>query len=214
MRRGILVLALGVGGFAVGSMSQGAGLNWLRDYLRGAPPLGDLDLSGLIGGGGPSAVIIPPAIPEMPIEPLGREPSLPAAHREVGWAHEPASATRDSTSNAATRPNPGSGLGSTNEQARDERWERIRHRMKSLGVAKYWIEGNPDGKTCFRCVISGGSEGQELAFESTGRNELDAAESALRRVGIWKATKDRQPTPAGEISRNKAASLSRLRTDS
>jgi hypothetical protein len=86
--------------------------------------------------------------------------------------------------------------------------------MKSLGVAKYWIEGTPDGKACFRCVIPRGGEGQDLAFESTGRNELDAAESALRRVGIWKATNDMHPTPTGEISRNKAASLSRLRTDS
>jgi hypothetical protein len=68
-------------------------------------------------------------------------------------------------------------------------WPSLRARMKTLGVTKFWVEGSPTGAVTFRCVVplevAGASTRQ---FEAEGDDEFQAADSALRRVAVWKAT--------------------------
>lgn len=68
-------------------------------------------------------------------------------------------------------------------------WSGLRKRMASLGVARYWIEGEPGGPCRFRCVIpTAGGQAVGQHFEAEGDDDLHAAEAALRRVALWKAT--------------------------
>ena len=61
--------------------------------------------------------------------------------------------------------------------------------MKALGVTKYWVEGTPGGAVTFRCVVrSAGPDSADRQFEAEADDESQAAESALRRVAVWKAT--------------------------
>jgi hypothetical protein len=61
--------------------------------------------------------------------------------------------------------------------------------MQSLGVGKYWIEGEPDGSVLFRCVIPvAGRRAVGQQFEGEGADPASAAKVALRRVALWKAT--------------------------
>ena len=67
-------------------------------------------------------------------------------------------------------------------------WPSLRARMKTLGVTKFWVEGSPSGAVTFRCLVplevAGTSTRQ---FEAEGDDEFQAADSALRRVAVWKA---------------------------
>lgn len=68
-------------------------------------------------------------------------------------------------------------------------WPALRRRMAELGVSRYWVEGEPGGACRFRCVIPVAGEravGQQ--FEAEGDDVLRAAEAALKRVALWKAT--------------------------
>ena len=68
-------------------------------------------------------------------------------------------------------------------------WDGLRRRMKALGVARYWCEGEPGGPARFRCVIpTAGGRAVSQHFEAEGDDDLQAAEAALRRVALWKAT--------------------------
>jgi len=65
----------------------------------------------------------------------------------------------------------------------------LRRRMKTLGVTRYWVEGEPGGPSRFRCVIpTAGGRAVGQHFEAEGDDDLQAAEAALRRVALWKAT--------------------------
>jgi hypothetical protein len=68
-------------------------------------------------------------------------------------------------------------------------WAGLRKRMKALGVARYTIEGETDGRVRFSCVIPvDGLKAVGHHFEAEGEDEYQAAEAALRRVTLWKAT--------------------------
>ena len=72
-------------------------------------------------------------------------------------------------------------------------WSGLRRRMKDLGVSRYWVEGEPGGPSRFRCLIpsaAGRAVGQH--FEAEGDDDLGAAEAALRRIALWRAT---EPQP-------------------
>jgi hypothetical protein len=61
--------------------------------------------------------------------------------------------------------------------------------MKELGITRYWLEGEPDGLVQFRCVIPlAGQRAVGQQFEAEGADELQAADAALRRVALWRAT--------------------------
>ncbi|SIO39739.1 hypothetical protein SAMN05444166_4362 [Singulisphaera sp. GP187] len=73
-------------------------------------------------------------------------------------------------------------------------WAEIRRRMAALGVSRYGIEGEPNGKVRFHCVIPlAGRRAVAQQFEAEGDDELQAAEVALRRVALWRATENPGP---------------------
>jgi hypothetical protein len=61
--------------------------------------------------------------------------------------------------------------------------------MRDLGVRFYWVEGEPDGPVRFRCVIPvAGKAAVAQHFEAEADDVFQAAETALRRVALWRAT--------------------------
>jgi hypothetical protein len=75
--------------------------------------------------------------------------------------------------------------------------------MRELGVARYGIEGEPGGRVQFYCLIPlAGRRAVGQQFEAEGDDEIEAAQTALRRVALWRATAPpaapppHTPTPA------------------
>ena len=61
--------------------------------------------------------------------------------------------------------------------------------MKDLGVVRFTIEGETQGRVKFRCVIPvEGLKAVGHLFEAEGDDEIQAAEAALKRITLWKAT--------------------------
>jgi hypothetical protein len=68
-------------------------------------------------------------------------------------------------------------------------WSDLRKRMKQVGVSRYWIEAEPAGSVRFRCIIPlAGTRAVAQQFEAEGEDEFQAADAALRRVALWRAT--------------------------
>jgi hypothetical protein len=68
-------------------------------------------------------------------------------------------------------------------------WAELRRRMKDLGVARYTLEGETDGRVRFRCVIPvAGLKAVSHQFEAEGDDEPQAIDAALKRIALWKAT--------------------------
>ena len=68
-------------------------------------------------------------------------------------------------------------------------WTEIRRRLKDLGVTRYRIESETEGRVRFSCVIPvEGLRAVSHHFEAEGDDEPQAAEAVLRRVALWRAT--------------------------
>jgi hypothetical protein len=66
--------------------------------------------------------------------------------------------------------------------------------MRALGVARYGIEGEPGGKVRFHCLIPlAGRRAVGQQFEAEGNDEIQAAQAALKRVALWRATEGEPP---------------------
>jgi hypothetical protein len=77
-------------------------------------------------------------------------------------------------------------------------WGAIRRKMHALGVTRYGIEGEPEGRVRFHCVIPlAGRHAVSQQFEGEGNDEIEAAQTALRRVALWRAT---EPPPAQALA--------------
>jgi hypothetical protein len=75
-------------------------------------------------------------------------------------------------------------------------WAEIRKRMQALGIARYSMEAEIDGRVRFSCVIPvDGLRAVGHQFEAEGDDEYQAAEVALRRVALWQAT-ELSPPPS------------------
>ena len=73
-------------------------------------------------------------------------------------------------------------------------WGTIRRKLHALGVARYGIEGEPNGRVRFHCVIPlAGRRAVGQQFEAEGADEIEAAQTALRRVALWRATEAPNP---------------------
>jgi hypothetical protein len=145
----------------------------------------------------------PPPPSPAPTAPLssgaGSDPAPPA---DNGWGDAPGSApatavvpgrsptakvdtavTQAILASPAGGPNPAVALGT---------WAAVRRRLRDLGVSRYWVEGEPNGPARFRCVIPlAGQRAVGQQFEGEGDDDLQAAEAALRRVALWRATQAR-----------------------
>lgn len=99
-------------------------------------------------------------------------------------------ASVDAGASAASTSEPASAPGS--RPVSD--WTEIRRKMAALGVSRYGIEGEPNGRVRFHCVIPlAGRRAVAQQFEAEGDDEFQAAEVALRRVALWRATENPGP---------------------
>ena len=122
----------------------------------------------------------PGSAPAAAVPPRGFEPSRPvSAPAEAGTISAP-------SPEPAPAPVPASAPG----------WAEIRRKMSALGVSRYRIEGEPGGRVRFSCIIRlAGRRAVAQHFEAEGDDELQAAETALRRVDLWRATENPGPAP-------------------
>jgi hypothetical protein len=73
-------------------------------------------------------------------------------------------------------------------------WAELRRKMSALGVSRYGIEGEPGGRVRFHCLIPlAGQRAVAQQFEADGDDEWQAAETALRRIALWRATEKAGP---------------------
>jgi hypothetical protein len=122
----------------------------------------------------------PPLLPESPSTPASAlaplpqpAPPEPATLPPLDRVTRLASLERPEPASASTSPD----------------WASLRKKMKALGVVRYTLEGEADGHVRFSCVIP--VEGLKAVghhFEAEADDEYHAAEAALKRVALWKAT--------------------------
>ncbi len=126
------------------------------------------------------------------------ETPAPAAPTPEGWADAPgteapavAVVPPPGRDDRAVRPailGPADGPGQGDEGGA-EGWAALRRRMAELGVSRYWIEGEPGGPARFRCLVPlAGGRAVAQHFEAEADDDLQAAEAALRRIALWRAT--------------------------
>jgi hypothetical protein len=73
-------------------------------------------------------------------------------------------------------------------------WAELRRSMRELGVSRFVVEGEPGGRVRFHCLIPvAGSRAVAQHFEAEADDEFQAAEVALRRVTLWRATESPGP---------------------
>jgi hypothetical protein len=73
-------------------------------------------------------------------------------------------------------------------------WTILRSKMQTLGVSRFTIEGEPGGRVVFSCLIPlAGRAAVAQRFEAEGDDVFQAAQAALRRVALWRATQPPLP---------------------
>ncbi|WP_165075887.1 hypothetical protein [Paludisphaera rhizosphaerae] len=74
-------------------------------------------------------------------------------------------------------------------------WAEIRRKLAAAGVSKYQVEGDPSGRVVFSCLIPlAGKQAVSQRFEAEGDDEVQAAQSVLKRINLWRAS---QPVAPG-----------------
>jgi len=73
-------------------------------------------------------------------------------------------------------------------------WTVVERKMQSLGVSRYTIEGEPGDRVVFSCLIPlAGRQAIAQRFEAEGDDMVQAAQAALRRITLWRATQQTSP---------------------
>jgi hypothetical protein len=91
----------------------------------------------------------------------------------------------DAAGRSSTDPEPAAGA---------DEWGTIRRKLKTMGVTHYTIEGEPGGRVSFSCLIPlAGRQAVSQRFQAEGGDEIQAARTALRRIGLWQATERDRP---------------------
>ena len=72
-------------------------------------------------------------------------------------------------------------------------WTEIRQQLKTLGVSRYTVEAELEGRVRFECVIPvDGLRAVGHHFEAEGDDIFQAVDATIRRITLWRAT---EPTP-------------------
>ncbi len=88
---------------------------------------------------------------------------------------------------ASPSPSPRSEPGSPATGGED--WAALNRKMKALGVSRFTMEGQPGARVVFSCLIPlAGRQAVTQRFEAEGEDGFQAAQAALRRVALWRAT--------------------------
>lgn len=174
-------------------------------------PLEALDPLPLTGPGEPAAAKerpggsdwsdAPGSAPAAAVPPRAHEPGLAGAEKSApAPAPIPLPAAAPTASAATGRPGDAADETapptppSPSPSAPSSDWAEIRRKMTALGVSRYGIEGEPNGRVRFHCVIPlAGRRAVAQQFEAEGDDDLQAAEAALRRVALWRATENPGP---------------------
>jgi hypothetical protein len=73
-------------------------------------------------------------------------------------------------------------------------WAILERKMQSFGVVRYTIDGEPGGRVVFSCLIPlAGRQAVAYRFEAEGEDVIHAAQAALRRIALWRATRPSLP---------------------
>ena len=68
-------------------------------------------------------------------------------------------------------------------------WAILQRKMQTLGVTRFTVDGDPGGRILFSCLIPlAGRQAVSQRFEAEGDDVVGAAQAALRRVALWRAT--------------------------
>jgi hypothetical protein len=143
----------------------------------------------------------PPLLPESPSTPASALAPLPGPAPSEADPTPPAFASNPVAPEPANLPpldpgpspksDPVARLASveTPASSSSKDWSELRGRMKALGIVRYSIEGETDGRVRFSCVIPvDGLKAVGHHFEAEGDDEPKAVEAALKRITLWKAT--------------------------
>jgi hypothetical protein len=73
-------------------------------------------------------------------------------------------------------------------------WTILERKMQSFGVIRYTMDGEPGGRVVFSCLIPlAGRQAVTQRFEAEGEDIIHAAQAALRRIALWRATQPSSP---------------------
>ena len=68
-------------------------------------------------------------------------------------------------------------------------WAMLAEKLRERGVRRFAVEGEPGGTVRFRCEVPvSGLESVSQQFEAEGDDPFEAAEAAMRRIDLWRAT--------------------------
>ena len=118
---------------------------------------------------------------------LPNKPASPTAQLANAAASEAAAAGSDQE---VSRASAGSVSPAPSPRSSESpgRWNQIKDRLLTLGVTRFWVEGEPAGVVRFRCSIPlAGQSAVAQQFEAEGDDPLQAAETVLKRVALWQA---------------------------
>ena len=133
----------------------------------------------------------PPVPPLPPAAGASPRPSKPPGPEPAGLPPlDPRSIPKsDPVARLASIERPEPTTAEATSTAASPTWAELRKRMKALGVVRYTIEAETDGRVRFTCVIPvDGLKAVGHHFEAEGDDEPQAAEAALKRIALWKAT--------------------------
>jgi hypothetical protein len=128
------------------------------------------------------ASLSPPTTVGQPLADRARSDVIPLEVAPIKASAAPAGSTPSSTHSGQNR------IERSREMASD--WGVLRHRLQAFGVARYSIEGCPEGRVVFSCLIPlAGRQAVSQRFEAEGESEFEAAQIVLRRIALWRATR-------------------------
>jgi hypothetical protein len=144
-------------------------------------------------GSAPAAAILPKKDTKARRDPLISGASMPGptsaespdppAQPDSPTLQAPASKTKNKTETPQI---------STSPSSSESTWSDLKTAMSARGVSRYWAEGEPSGSVTFRCVVPLAAKGViAQQFEAQGADLSKAAEAALKRIDLWKATEKR-----------------------
>ena len=99
-----------------------------------------------------------------------------------------------STGGLDSTPSPASADPTPSPPGRD--WTEIRRRLKGLGVSRYTVDAELEGRVRFSCVIPvDGLRAVGHHFEAEGDDIFQAVDATIRRIILWRATEPTRTDP-------------------
>jgi hypothetical protein len=75
-----------------------------------------------------------------------------------------------------------------------DNWAVLERKMQSLGISHYTMDGEPGNRVVFSCLIPlAGRQAVSQRFEAEGDDMVHAAQAALLRIALWRATQPSSP---------------------